>query len=159
MAATDLADLADSILAAVEARHADAGIGLPNRRYTHTGEVAYDCEQLVVTLTGVFAGLPASPHNDPVNPVAPISASFEIHVVRCVPTLDQQGNPPSVDRLNASAQEIATDHYVLARGILTSARTGEYGDHCQAVTIDRVGPADPQGGYGGTIATISVGIV
>jgi hypothetical protein len=100
---------------------------LPDRRLIAAGDPgsqAWDCEQLVVSLTGIGFG-PAQDSAPPVTPRAGSPASilsvrhavFNIALVRCIPgPTGRSATPPSVEALNA-----AGERYMIDAGMLSQA--------------------------------------
>lgn len=153
---TALYDVATDLLASVVARMTTAGITLPARQYVHAGLVAYDCEQVTVTVpesgvTHAFPGEAAS-----VNQVCapPRHVALEVHVVRCVPIPGDSGDPPTVTELDASATEVLTDLWALAYVIWEGYREGEWGSTCSTVSLGPVTVNGPEGGFVGSVATV-----
>lgn len=149
------ADLLDSVVARMEDVYQDytPAIVLPERQYVHAGEVAWDCESVVVSgmsLTHAFPGeaganLVCSP---------PRHVALDVWIIRCVPTLDDNGNPPSVQALDDAARITLTDMWVLSY-ILWAFRDDWKGT-CQSLLLGPVEVVGPEGGYSAVKAQVFV---
>ena len=69
-------------------------IPLPDRQYWTIGTTAHDCEQLVLAVQQMFLGTAENPM-ELTQCTGPRGLTFTVEVVRCVPTLDNRGKPPS----------------------------------------------------------------
>lgn len=148
-------DLLDSVVARVEDVFDDytPAIVLPARRYVHAGDVAFDCEQVVVTvpeagLTHAFPGeaaaiLVCSP---------PRHVALEVWVVRCVPTLKDNGDPPSTVELDAAAYLTLVDMWSLAY-VLWAFRD-DWSGPCASLLFGPVEIIGPEGAFSAVKATV-----
>lgn len=130
--------------------------GAPARRYVAPGLPAFDCEQLTV-----YAALLSEAPTSPLSP-APQSgsrqtsgrvnvASFLVSVVRCdIPVSGDRG-APSVDGLEAAAEQIYGDGWSVWNGLWWSFRNGLLlgDDRCSIRSMTAGHPLDPQSGFGG----------
>ncbi len=150
-------DLATDILTSVVDRLTGAGIGVPDRRYVHAGEVAFDCEQLVVTipeagLTHAFPGESAKvEHCSP-----PRHVAVEAWLVRCVPSLTDSGDPPTTGALDAFAAVQLADLWALAYVLWAGYDAGEWASTCATVLMGPVTVVGPEGTHGAVKATVYV---
>lgn len=159
---TRLADTADSLLNVVAAGLAAAGQPVPERQYVAEGPPAYDCEQLVVALVRLYPGLPFL--EDPSAPVLKAtllrSATLAVHVVRCIPTLKSgpRGGEvfPTPAELQASGMAVLTDAYVMPTCVVRAWHDGTFLGLCDAMGVRELVPAEPQGGFGGSIMTVDM---
>lgn len=167
MADTRVKDVAHTILSFLEDELAMAGIDVPARSYVSAGEVSHDfggsncADQLAVSWTGNFQGLPGQDNtNAPLRCAVPVTATFAIALLRCVPTLDTRGNPPSPTQLSDSGNQIMTDGMTLARVIIDGhleesiLETG-----CTLLALGAIEPYGPQGGVGGSVVGLMVSLV
>jgi len=110
-----VADLAVHLLAEVSSR---LGADAPAHRYTHVGEVAYDCDQLVVSLQAI------SVTSTTQSPCAAMpEPEFLVVWTQCVATLDGS-QLPSKAALESDARTAAGMAYTLLEALLT-ARMGK----------------------------------
>lgn len=140
------ADLLDSVVTRMTDVYDDyePAVELPDRQYVHAGEVAFDCEQVVVSgmnLTHAFPGeagaiLVCSP---------PRHVQLDVWIVRCVPTLSGNGDPPTAAALDASAQIVLKDLWVLAYVLWDGYKAKDWGGDCAAVLLGPVGIVGPEG--------------
>lgn len=153
---TKLYDTASDLLDSVVARMGTVPITLPVRQYVHAGLIAYDCEQVVVTVpeTGVTHSFPGQAASDNQICSPPRHTVLEVHVVRCVPVPSDNGDPPTVTALDASAQEVLQDLWSLAYVIWEGYREGDWGSTCSTVSLGPVQVNGPEGGHVGVVATV-----
>lgn len=149
-----IADLADAMLAAVVDRYAASGVPLPDRQYVHAGEVAYDCEQLVVSLEVIYPGLPGA--EDVTAPPRSVgifaaTARLGVHLVRCVPKPSNQGKAPSADALQTAGRALLIDSREVLKSLTIAKGEGVFTPLCQTfiyVGTDFVGS---EGGFLGIV--------
>src|SRR6516162_3799237 len=93
----DLGVVAQNLLEQLSAELVNRGIVLPDMVYVAPGaEVAFDCEQLTVNMTRIISNMQTQDTPYPTMSALMISsAEFFATLVRCVPTLSDQGVPPS----------------------------------------------------------------
>lgn len=123
----------------------------PCRKFVSIGPPVWDqcCDggQLAVWLERVYvaANFPAS-NNTAITCSAPLAGEYVLQLIRCVPTMDEQGNAPSAEALSDSAQDIYSDLYVAYKAVLCCLAA--YKKHRNFVMRDGrfVGP---QGGCAG----------
>lgn len=153
---TRVYDLGAAILAAIQAAYVTAGVALPDRAYVAEGPPAYDCEQIVVAFTRMYPGLPF--RDDPTAPVLKAvllrSVTFAVHVVRCIPVVDDYGNAPSAEMLDGTAAAVLTDAYLLPTSVVKAWHAGDLSGTCDEFGVREVVPAEPSGGFGGTIMQV-----
>lgn len=119
-----ITQLFDEILAcACQALDDFTECGCPCRKYISAGRPVWDncCPdgQLTVNLDrlyahGNFPGTAAGP----LFCQAPLAAEFTVALVRCHPTVDDNGDPPSGPTLDAAANQVHTDLYVLLNALI-----------------------------------------
>lgn len=146
-------DLLDSVVTRVEDVYDEytPAIVLPDRRYVHAGDVAWDCEQVVVAgqdLTHAFPGeageiLVCSP---------PRHVALEVWIVRCVPTLKDNGDPPTPAELDEAARVTLTDQWVLA--YILWAYRDDWSGPCASLLFGPVEIVGPEGGFSAVKATV-----
>lgn len=157
--------LALNILNAVETHWLNsAAAPLPDRRYVAAGDPGsqpWDCEQLVVALTGIGFG-PAQDAAPPVTPRAGTPASimtvrhavFNIALVRCAPVpTGRAATPPTVEALQAAGEQYMTDAGVLSQALVWwASRTQKNllpGDGASSVQLGVIEPDETSGGFVG----------
>jgi hypothetical protein len=124
------------------------GVPLPARRYWTIGTTARDCEQCVLAVQQMFIGTASVPL-ETTQCNGPRGLTFTVEVVRCVPTLDNRGKPPS-----GEAIELASVHPVIDMEIMLDLAA--YFDPFLTGVIVNVDPIPADGGYHGAIATYTV---
>lgn len=101
----------------------DASCPCPCRKFVTVGQPVWDqcCDggQLAVFMERVYVAstFPAA-NNTAITCAAPLIGEFTLQLIRCVPTMDDQGHPPTPDDLTASAQAIYSDMYITFRAVL-----------------------------------------
>ena len=163
--------LANAIKDAVESHWGGVAAPLPARRYVTFGDpssVPWDCEQLVISLTGVGFG-PAQDSAPPATPRGGTPASimsirhavFSIALVRCIPTPSGRNGttPPSVAELQEAGERFMTDAGMLSQALVRWAtRTTNMlrGDGAASVQLGVIEPGEAAGGF---VALTGVAIV
>jgi hypothetical protein len=148
---------------------ATEGISLPERRGLapgSPGEIAWDCEQVVVALAtltpsaggGVANLLPQA--GSPAGVGLVRLATWSIQIVRCTPEQDDDGNPPDATTLAVAGQAQLDDIGALSQCLtdLAGATPGSVawlpaGTVINAGGVTTLGPA---GGFHGVEATVSI---
>lgn len=140
---------------------------LPDRRLLLGGDaalVSWDCEQLTVALQGVGNG-----QSDDTAATAPQlgagtsvfntrHAVFEVLLLRCVATLDDDGNPPPDATLEAEGELLLRDAGMLSQA-LTEIASRVKQRLLEPGGIARVGqilPVGPEGGFAGNVGLFQV---
>lgn len=158
--------LAVDILDAVVAHWGAATnvLALPDRRYIAAGDpssVVWDCDQLVVSLSGVGFG-PAQDAAPPVTPRAGSPASimtvrhavFDISLVRCMPTpTGRNATTPSIEEMNAAGEQFMADAGMLSQALVWwASRTQKSllpNDGASSVQLGVITPGEASGKYVG----------
>lgn len=163
-------EIAETILNGVVAHYAaktDAEVEpLPARRYVNAGDpalLAWDCEQLTVSLQGVGFGqaADASPLAPQVGPSAGVfavrHAILEVSLVRCVPGPDDNGNPPSDLVLYEAGATFMRDCGMLSQALVEIAsRIRQDLQPEGKVTAGEVVPAGPEGSFVAAVGLFQV---
>lgn len=153
-----LAALGPDLLASLVGRLPALGSSVPARRYVHAGEVAYDCEQLVVAFERAAPGMvgvdQVSPR--PVGAVYGRMATLAVHLVRCVPTMTDRGQAPATADLTAVATQQFTDALALPMAMRAGLAASEWGSLCDSVLWAETVPNGPLGGYSGIIMRVNL---
>jgi len=111
--ALHLKNLMDGILSRIETVFQSYNVPLPSRRYWTMGEVAVDCEQVVVNFLQMYLGTPGDEQSAPQRCHVPRTATVIISISRPVATVGQNGRPPSGDKITESSYTSAIDAWVL----------------------------------------------
>lgn len=148
----------DSFSGRLEAR---ADFCLPERRYSHFGEVAFDCEQFVVNGVGITQGAGGPPGAGfTSNPAQPVFTYLQVDVmiVRSVPNLDDIDEPPTPSALDASAAELGLDVLALTETfeLAFAGSTDEIVGSCDNVYNGGIAWVGPAGDLIATILTFYV---
>lgn len=155
-----LSTLADSILTAVNTVFAAAGVTLPARQYVHTGAVAWDCEQVTVSLGRLFTGLPQgeTPGAETTICGEPRALDFSIWIIRCVPKVgapDARSWPSPTD-LTAAAHVTMNDTITLFYGLRNAYSANTFLVPCEAASFGPIQMVGPDGGFGGIVMSLGV---
>lgn len=153
-----LADLADAMLAAVVARYTMNGLTLPPRQYTHVGEVAYDCEEVVATLESIYPGLPGEEAitAPPRGGAFVATARMALVLVRCVPAVSDRGKAPTAAQLNAAGQAALIDAREVLKALTGAASAGDFTPYCTSVSYFGTEFVGPQGAFLGSVTRFDV---
>lgn len=111
--AKHLANLLQNVLNQVVSSYASYNMPLPSRQYYMMGEPALDCEQLVVSFVQAYVGSPGDEANQPRRCNDPRSATLNVIITRSIPVVGQNGRPPSAETIEAAAEIVAYDAYIL----------------------------------------------
>lgn len=150
-APTHLYDIADRVLSAVEAAFDAADISLPDRRYITGGEIVWDCPdgQLVVQVPRIYVGLPAASDPREIRCGTVRSAGLTVWLLRCVPTLAENGEPPPPGDLDDSGRDLLIDAWTLSSGIISAYNSDDLVEADSQVFLADLAAVGPQGGLGG----------
>lgn len=162
-----LGDVAQALLDTLIAAAADEGIDLPERRFVTAGAAggeAWDGEQVTVGLQqlvpanasklGVVTGQGTQTSRGALPMTA---AALRIEIVRCHPTMGDDGSPPLAEDEQAAGvaalRDAALLHELRNRAIADAALTGgEPGD----ILPGPITPAGPEGGLAGMSLLLTV---
>lgn len=161
-----VAVLAQDLLASIVGHFASAGVELPERQAVIPGEpraIAWDCEQLTVTLGGIGWGpaldvsLPSPSPGTMAGVFSVRHAVYAATLVRCTPNPNRDGTAPPAAVLNAAGMAFMHDaglisqalveHITRLRGVLPPE------GKVQAGAVEPVGPS---GGFHGLETTLAV---
>lgn len=143
--ALNIVELLDGVLQRVVSTFNSYNVPLPSRQYWTVGQQAVDCEQLTVTLLQIYLGAPGDQASSPQRCNQPRTAVMTVSLSRCIPTVGQNGRPPSADKLEEAAKISAIDGYILmlSLNLLDMWEPGGYG----VGVIATVDMPPPEGGY------------
>lgn len=162
----DLHALADELLqAAVESLDTIptfdvALLGAPDRTFISPALPVFDCcEMLTVHVDGISeAG--TSPQGLAVSRRATYGrinlAGLVVSIVRCIPTAGDGGQLPSIDSMQAAAEQTNADAWALWNHLFNMVRAGDLFALCSEVNWDGMRPINPSGGCGGWTASFRV---
>jgi hypothetical protein len=145
--------MADQIMEKVIDVFAVEGVPLPDRKLITVGEPVHDCEELVVVFVSLNRGIPGS-EEEAQRCDAAVSATFQVHLVRCFPVSTGRGVvPPTSEELTDNAREKMVDSWLLARAGVEVAEDPlvTWGGIVQQVYAD-----EPTGGYSAVIMTLQI---
>jgi hypothetical protein len=165
----DAAGVAQRMLAGVVAFFDAQGWDLPERRYIAAGSptiLAADDEHIAVGLAAMHSGITPRSLNQTGAPsrgarsVHVPRADFTVRVMRCVATIDDDGQPPDPDELTADGLRLLADP-----GRLLTALFGWQDTDATlravnpAVVVGDVDVIGPMGGLAGHAVKVTVGPV
>lgn len=111
-------DLMVAVMAELVAAYTELNVTPPDRRYIWVGVPAVDCEQLVVAYNRLYTGVPGQEANEPEYlPVIQRVVEMTIEVHRCVPVVEEGGEPPDPSAMQAAAETIIMDSWVVRRAL------------------------------------------
>lgn len=143
--AKNLKVMMDGVLEKVQNVFQSYNVNLPGRQYWTMGQPAIDCEQLVVTFTQMYLGVPGDQATTPQRCHVPRTVVLNVILTRKIPTVGQNGKAPSGTAIEESSYSSAVDAWVLMESInqLDQWDSTGYGLGVIA-TLDMIGP---EGGF------------
>lgn len=156
-------DVAAMILACATVSLDDTtSAGAPARRYVAIGLPAHDdcCEgQLTVSLVRHYTSM-SFPTQDTVQVqcgMPYVAIDLNVEIIRCAPTLDNLGRPPTIGEINASSQLVAIDALAVWNGVACCLQTRREVDDWASV-MRETQYITPGGGCVGSRLFITVGL-
>jgi hypothetical protein len=144
------------VLERVQSVFQSYNVELPARQYWMMGQPAIDCEQLVVSFQQLFLGPPGAQVGEPQRCHVPRSATITIEISRATPITQQNGRPPSPDRIEAASGILAIDSWVLMETINQLDQWDDTGYGVGVIATLDVSP--PEGGFQTTSMTITMAV-
>jgi hypothetical protein len=137
------------------------GIALPDLKYVAPGnEVPFDCEQFTVNLTRIISNFQTQDTTYPTMPALLMSsAEFYITCVRCVPTFDDQGNPPPAKASSDAAGQIMRDSRAMRRALEHIVQQCLVAPRNVPQTVGELRTIGPSGGLAASAIMYSVMLV
>jgi hypothetical protein len=154
--ATNLRDMMEGVLERVEAIFQSYNVELPQRRYWTVGQPAIDCEQLVVYFQQMYLGPPGAQVGEPQRCHVPRSATITISIARATPIVNQNGRPPSPERIKAASEVLAIDAWVLMESINQLDQWDETGYGVGVIATLEINP--PEGGFQTTDMVVTMAV-
>jgi hypothetical protein len=151
---TSLDDLALALLEVAEDALADTEGGTPDVIFNSVGPPPFDCCPMLAVHVPSLGVEPMNPSGPPMATGRQASygrlnlASLIITATRCAPTI-KGGETPSVSEMNAAANLVRQDMWVLWNAIYHAIKNGDFKDTCSDVHIDRAQAIPEQGGCAG----------
>lgn len=132
---------------------ADPTFVMPTRQYITGGDVAFDCDQIVVAGVRIFPGAPGAPAAGRTQAFSVWSLEAQVIVVRCAP-MSESGQPPLASQLTAYGDIVMADGGALIRAALAGWEDHTLIPGCSHVQIGPLNWVGPEGGVGGASLTI-----
>lgn len=154
-----LANLLQHILDVTVQVYETLGMPTPARQYWTIGEAAIDCEQIVVSFTQMYVGLPGDEAVTPRRCNDPRSATINIQVARQFPSVSESGTAPSADVIQTYSTLAAYDAWVLMEAVREmDSWVDEFGRPTALGpgVIATVDAATAEGGYQATNLTLTI---
>lgn len=155
---SSIGNVLESVLNTIVSVFEQANVSLPERRYIYAGErgeTAHDCEQLTVSFSQVYSGVPGAQEPVVSRCDMPRSVTIYVELVRCIPDKlvgrGQTRRAPSVEDMTMHAKVQGIDAWLLMDAGLIA---GE--EFLGAVTVAAPGP--PSGGYQAVVLELTIGI-
>lgn len=162
--------VATRLLDVVAATAVDLDVDLPDRQYVTpgiSGGEAWDCEQVVVGAVALNPGIASTAAAQlgammrvPDGGVAIADLTLRVEIVRAVPVMEDDGNPPPASSIT-SAAEAAFRDLALLREVVVRIQTGAAltdGERA-SMLISSIVPAGPSGGLAGVALQVAVDVV
>jgi hypothetical protein len=160
MAGIGPSDLYDLQVELLDAAVLVLGTDAPTRAFVtvanpvlEIGEGDCGCDQLIVHATNITEaatvpfslGIGTRPRQDfRIN-----LPGLTVTISRCVPTLDNNGNPPAPADSQAAAEQLSGDIWTLYNELWNMVRAGELFELCKEVYFDGAVPIPASGGCAG----------
>lgn len=141
------------LMRAVLDTYRDAGVALPERQYLAPGPLAaWDGEHLAVTVSGVLPGTsdatsrPGALPGRGVGSMTTPRATYDARMLRCIPTLNDHGDPPTAEELTECSETLLRD-----LGLLLDAAYAWSASEAPGivVTVGQATPLGPEGALAG----------
>lgn len=143
--ALNLKYLLDGVLERAVSVFQSYNVPLPTRQYWTVGEQAIDCEQLVLTFVQMYLGPPGDQASTPQRCHVVRTAVMTLSLSRSIPTVGQNGRPPSGDTIENAAKIAAVDAWVLMQSVNLFDMWEEGGFGVGVIATVDVPP--PEGGF------------
>ncbi len=154
--AVNLRDMMQGVLERVQSVFQSYNVELPARQYWMMGQPAIDCEQLVIVFQQLYLGPPGAQVGEPQRCHVPRSATLTIALSRATAITQQNGRPPSPERIEAASEVLAIDSWVLMETINQLDQWDETGYGVGVIATLDVSP--PEGGFQTTSMTITMAV-
>lgn len=150
---TALYDLAEATLSAIVAGWPVDAEPIPDRQYVSDGTIVWDCESLVVIVNSTFG----TDSDVAVEQIIQEGLGFALRaaqigvlILRCVPVIDDDAEPPTAEAIDGSANVILRDSIALMNVLVAAQQNGELAT-CNGLAFERWSSQGPAGGFGGGI--------
>jgi hypothetical protein len=154
--AVNLRDMMRGVLERVQSVFQSYNVELPARQYWMMGQPAIDCEQLVISFQQLYLGPPGAQVGDPQRCHVPRSATITVELSRATPITQQNGRPPTPERIEAASEILAIDSWVLMETINQLDQWDDTGYGVGVIATLDVSP--PEGGFQTTSMTITMAV-
>ncbi len=154
--AVNLRDMMQGVLERVQSVFQSYNVELPARQYWMMGQPAIDCEQLVIVFQQLYLGPPGAQVGEPQRCHVPRSATLTIALSRATAITQQNGRPPSPERIEAASEVLAIDSWVLMETINQLDQWDETGYGVGVIATLDVSP--PEGGFQTTSMTVTMAV-
>ncbi len=154
--AVNLRDMMQGVLERVQSVFQSYNVELPARQYWMMGQPAIDCEQLVIVFQQLYLGPPGAQVGEPQRCHVPRSATITIALSRATAITQQNGRPPSPERIEAASEVLAIDSWVLMESVNQLDQWDETGYGVGVIATLDVSP--PEGGFQTTSMTITMAV-
>jgi hypothetical protein len=143
--ALSLKYMMDGIIVRVQNVFQSYNVSLPGRQYWTIGQPVIDCEQVVASFVQMYLGPPGDEAATPQRCHVPRSAVVSISIARAVPTVGQNGRPPSADHIQKASEATAVDAWVLMESVRQFDMWDDTGYGLGVIATIDVSP--PEGGF------------
>ena len=154
--AVNLRDMMQGVLERVQIVFESYNVELPKRRYWTMATPVVDCEQLVVFFQQLYLGPPGAEVGEPQRCHVPRSATLTISIARATPIVNQNGRPPSPEKIEEAAEVLSIDSWVLMESINQLDQWDDTGYGIGVIATLAVNP--PEGGFQTTDMTITMAV-
>jgi hypothetical protein len=164
---SDLNDVVAALITCVRDALAATAAGAPDRVCDVPGQLAWDacdCGVLAVTVTRMYPSVSFPQAAAGAALVGPCPPPYEatdltVTVLRCAPSMDGYGNPPSCDLLDAATLTWTRDLDATRRALACCLVDLRDADTIVDFMLGESTPAGPEGGCVGVDTHLTVGLV
>jgi hypothetical protein len=143
--AKNVVNLLEGLLERVVNVFESYNVPLPGRRYWTVGQEAVDCEQLVVILSQIYLGPPGDQASTPQRCHVPRTAVMTVSLSREIPSVGQNGRPPTAESIQNAARAGAVDAWVMMESVNALDMWDSTGFGVGVIATADVPP--PEGGF------------
>jgi hypothetical protein len=143
--AYSLKNMMDGVMVRVQNVFQSYNVSLPGRQYWTIGQPVIDCEQVVASFIQMYLGAPGDEAASPQRCNVPRSAVLSISIARSVPTVGQNGRPPSAEQIQKASEATAIDAWVLMESVREFDMWDDTGYGLGVIATIDVSP--PEGGF------------
>jgi len=155
-----LYDVCHDVLSVIESHFTAQGVTLPERRYVHTGQIVWECEEVVVGMIGAFSGGPGQENTNRLNCGSVRTLEIGALILRCASVSDGPNvkTPPTPTVLDQEARQRMIDGWLMVEAVVLGHGNDQILGRCSNISLGRCLAVGPEGGFAGMLLTIQIGL-